>query len=78
MSAYLPHVRAKEIVRVAGKLGFERDRQTGSHAVYYRTSDRSRIVIPMHAGRDIKQKTLYGIIKDMGITPEQFKALLSA
>jgi len=30
----------------------------------------------MHAGRDIKPKTLHGIIDDMGITPEKFKELL--
>ena len=48
----------------------------GSHAIFYRSSDKARIVIPMHAGRDIKPRTLQGIIDDMQITPEQFKELL--
>lgn len=76
MSPSLPQVKAKDVVRVARKLGFELDRQKGSHAIFYRPSDKARIVIPMHAGRDIKPKTLLGIIDDMQITPEQFKELL--
>ena len=76
MSPFLPQVKAKDVVRVAKKLGFELDRQKGSHAVFYRSSDKARIVIPMHAGRDIKPKTLQGIIEDMQITPERFKELL--
>jgi predicted RNA binding protein YcfA (HicA-like mRNA interferase family) len=76
MSSFLPQVKAKDVVRVANKLGFELDRQKGSHAIFYRSSDKARIVIPMHAGRDIKPKTLQGIIDDMQITPEQFKELL--
>jgi predicted RNA binding protein YcfA (HicA-like mRNA interferase family) len=76
MSPLLPQVKAKDLVRVARKLGFELDRQKGSHAIFYRSSDKARIVIPMHAGRDIKPKTLQGIIDDMQITPEQFKEFL--
>ena len=76
MSSFLPQVKAKDVVRVAKKLGFELDRQKGSHAIFYRISDKARIVIPMHAGRDIKPKTLQGIIEDMQITPERFKELL--
>jgi predicted RNA binding protein YcfA (HicA-like mRNA interferase family) len=76
MSPSLPQLKAKDVARVARKLGFELDRQKGSHAIFYRSSDKARIVIPMHAGRDIKPKTLQGIIDDMQITPEQFKELL--
>ena len=76
MSPSLPQVKAKDVARVARKLGFELDRQKGSHAIFYRSSDKARIVIPMHAGRDVKPKTLQGIIDDMQITPEKFKELL--
>lgn len=55
MSPKLPVVQAKDVVRVAQKLGFVLDRQRGSHAVYYRERDRARVVIPLHAGRDIPQ-----------------------
>lgn len=76
MSPFLPQIKAKDVVRVAKQLGFESDRQKGSHAVYYRASDKARVVIPMHAAVDIKPKTLHGIIDDMRITPEKFKELL--
>lgn len=76
MSPKLPAVKAREVVRVAKKLGFVLDRRKGSHAVYYRQKDGARVVIPMHANKDIKPKTLAGILEDMGVTPEDFKKLL--
>lgn len=72
----LPSIRARDLVRVAESLGFAFDRQRGSHAVYYRASDGRRIVIPMHAGKDLKPGTLRGLIADMGLTPDQFTTLL--
>ncbi len=76
MSPLLPQVKARDLIRVAKQLGFELDRQKGSHAIFYRASDKARVVIPVHAGRDIKPRTLHGIIEDMRITPEKFKELL--
>lgn len=76
MSPKLPQVKAREVIRIAKRLGFEFDRQSGSHAVYYRKSDKSRIVVPVHPGKDIKPKTLFGIIKDLGLEPEEFKEML--
>ncbi len=68
----LPVVSAREVVRVAEKLGFAFDRQKGSHAVYLRTSDNRRVVIPMHKGRDLKPGTLRGLIDDMGLSVAEF------
>jgi predicted RNA binding protein YcfA (HicA-like mRNA interferase family) len=76
MTPFLPQVKAKDVIRVAEKLGFKLDRQSGSHAVLYRESDKRRVVVPVHKGKDIKPKTLHGIIKDMGIEPGEFKKLL--
>ncbi|MGQ9746856.1 MAG: type II toxin-antitoxin system HicA family toxin [Candidatus Caldatribacteriaceae bacterium] len=63
-------------MRVATKMGFVFDRQKGSHAVYYRERDKARIVVPMHAGKTIKPKTLAGILEDMVLTVEEFRSLL--
>lgn len=76
MTRRLPVVTAKEVIRVAERLGFVFDRQRGSHAVYYRPQDKRRIVIPVHSGREIRPKTLAGIIADMGLTVEEFRKLL--
>ena len=67
-----PSIRARVLVRVAESMGFIFDRQRGSHAVYYRASDKRRVVIPMHGSKDLKPGTLRGIIHDMGLTVEAF------
>jgi predicted RNA binding protein YcfA (HicA-like mRNA interferase family) len=71
VSPRLPVVEAKDLARVARKLGFVLDRQRGSHAVFYRESDRARIVIPMQVGRAIAPGTLRGILEDMDLTVEK-------
>ena len=72
----IPSIRAREVVRVAESIGFVLDRQRGSHAVYYRASDKRRIVIPMHGTKDLKPGTLRGLILDMGMTVDEFTAKL--
>ena len=76
MSPHIPYVTGKQVESVARKSGFKFDRQKGSHAVYLRDSDKRRIVIPLHAGKTIKPKTLAGIVQDMGLTFDEFRALL--
>jgi predicted RNA binding protein YcfA (HicA-like mRNA interferase family) len=76
LSQKLPVVQSKDLVRVAQKLGFAMDRQRGSHAVYYRDRDRARVVIPIHGGRDVPPGTLRDIIEDLGVTVDEFRALL--
>lgn len=75
MTPKLPVATAKEVVRVAERLGFALRRQRGSHAIYVRTSDQARVVIPIH-GKDLKRKTLRGIIQDLRISVEEFQAML--
>ena len=68
----IPSIRARQLVSIAESIGFQFDRQRGSHAVYYRASDHRRIVIPMHGAKDLKPGTLRGIIQDMGLTVQEF------
>ena len=75
MTPQLPVIPAKELVRVAERLGFTWRRQRGSHAVYVRSNDQARVVIPMHGG-DLKPKTLRSIIQDLRISVEEFRAML--
>lgn len=76
MTPRLPTVTADQLCRVARHLGFELHRQKGSHAVYYRRRDQARVVIPMHAGKDIKPKTLLATLDDMGITADDLRDML--
>ena len=76
MSPAIPVVTGNQVAKVAIGTGFRLDRQKGSHAVYVRDSDKRRVVIPMHVGKTVKPKTLMGIVRDMGLTMEEFAALL--
>ena len=76
MSPKLPAVTGKDVARVAERLGFELRRQRGSHAVEVRPSDKTRVVIPMHSGTDLKRKALRRIIDDLKITVDEFSKLV--
>ena len=68
----LPVVSGKECRRALGRLGFEEARQRGSHVVMRRGE--SGCVVPMHAA--IKTGTLGGILKQAGVSVEEFTAAL--
>jgi predicted RNA binding protein YcfA (HicA-like mRNA interferase family) len=76
MSRRWRQATSSDLIRVARKLGFEKDRQKGSHAVYYRQADGARVVIPVHKGKAIKPKTLAAIISDLGLTHTEFEQML--
>ncbi|MHC5939574.1 type II toxin-antitoxin system HicA family toxin [Nostoc sp.] len=62
-------------MKVIEKLGFYLDRQKGSHAIY-KDSQGQRVVVPIHSGKDLKPRTLLGMIQDIGINKETFFELL--
>ncbi len=72
----LPVVTARDVIRIVERVGFEFDRQKGSPTVYIRTSDRRRVVVPVHKGRDVKPGTLHGLVDDIGLSVEEFVAML--
>jgi predicted RNA binding protein YcfA (HicA-like mRNA interferase family) len=76
LSPRLAGFKARDVVRVIERLGFVFDRQKGSHAVYVRASDKARVVIPVHAGKDLKPQTLAGIVADIGLSAEEFLRLV--
>lgn len=56
-------------------MGFVIDRQSGSHVILYKHSSGKRLTIPMHV-RDLPPGTLLSIIKQAGLTKEEFIKLL--
>lgn len=72
--AKLASVKAKEVTRVLGKLGFYKHSQVGSHATFKHTDGR-RVTIPVH-NRELRKGTLHGILKDIDLTIEDLKDLL--
>ncbi len=74
MSQKLKPIKPEQLVKIVEKLGFKKIRQKGSHVVY-RHSDGRWITIPMHKGRDISDGLLRKIIKDLGLSVEEFNKL---
>ena len=67
----LPVLKAREVVAVLTSLGFEEIRQRGSHK-QFRHPDGRQTTVPFHGGRDISPILLSRIIKDIGLTAEEF------
>jgi predicted RNA binding protein YcfA (HicA-like mRNA interferase family) len=72
MSKELPALRAREVVRALEKAGFVRWRQKGSHLTLYRASDRRALTVAIHFSKAVPKGTLRAIIKQAGLTVEEF------
>ena len=72
----IPQVKARDLVKVVGKLGFKFRDQSGSHAVYVHPDGR-RTTISVHPKETIGIGLLTKIIKkDLQITKEEFIRIL--
>ena len=69
----LPRVSGAETVRALERLGFVVLRQKGSHIILRRGS--TGCVVPNH--REIKIGTLGGVLKQAGVSAEEFLEALS-
>ena len=64
--------RYRQIVKRLKLFGFEFDRQAaGSHEIWYNPKTNRYTTIPNHPG-DMPEGTLRAILKQAGITPEDF------
>jgi predicted RNA binding protein YcfA (HicA-like mRNA interferase family) len=68
----LPHISGAEAVKALQRLGFQVARQRGSHIVMRRGS--SGCVVPNH--RELKIGTLAGVLRQAGVSAEEFIAAL--
>ena len=67
----LPVLKPREVVRALERLGFVEVRQRGAHR-QFRHPDGRGTTVPFHSGRDIAPPLLRQIIKDIGVTQEEF------
>jgi len=71
----LPSISAREAIRAFERVGYERDRQRGSHIVLrHRDAPHRRLVVPEH--RSLAKGTLRALIREAGLTVDEFIALL--
>ena len=77
MSPSLPAVNARQVLAALRRAGFVVDRIVGSHHVMVRPGDARRTgTVPSHGARDLKPGTLRNIIRQAGLTVEEFRDLL--
>ena len=67
----LPVLKPREAIRILERLGFAQVRQKGSHRQFRHANGR-QTTVPDHGGRDLSPILLRQIIKDIGLTPDDF------
>lgn len=71
----LPVLSGLELVKILSKIGYEIDHQTGGHIILRcRNPPYRRLTVPKH--KELSKGTLRGIIKETGLTREEFMRLL--
>ena len=73
--SYLPRVSGREVEKALRKIGYEFDHQRGSHIVLRSTTPpHRRLTVPDHD--ELAKGTMRSIIRQAGLSVEDFKALL--
>lgn len=62
---------ARKVIRALESLGFQFARQRGSHAAYQHPDGRI-VIVPVHSNRDVARGTLREIIRQAGVSVEEF------
>ena len=77
MTVRLPSLKASEVIRALERGGFADVRSAGSHHRLVHRDDPSRATtVPVHKDRDLPRPLLHAILKQAGLTAEEFLALL--
>lgn len=75
MSHSFPSLKSKEVISALKTFGFAERRSSGSHLIM-KNANGKIVVVPMHKSKDIKRGTLFSIIKQAGLTLEEFQKIL--
>lgn len=67
-------ISSKEMEAILKRLGFDEIRQTGSHELFNRRQDGRNTVLPMHS-KDLKRGLIKAILKDIGISDEEYEVI---
>ena len=76
MSSRLPALRPREVIRALERAGFAVSRTSGSHHLLKHPDHPERSVTVAYHATDLKPATLRSIIKQAGLTTEEFLELL--
>jgi predicted RNA binding protein YcfA (HicA-like mRNA interferase family) len=70
----MPSTTAREFQSVARALGFSKTRQTGSHERWDHPDGRG-VTIPLHGGREIGPPLFFKLLRQIGISLEEFQRM---
>lgn len=72
----LPILSGHEVIKILSKQGFKAARQKGSHIILVKESNTGKkaVVVPNH--KEIDRGTLLEIIRQTGLTKDEFIALI--
>ena len=71
----LPVISGKEVIKALHKVGYQIDHQTGSHIILRQEKEPyRRLTVPNH--QEIAKGTLLAIIREAGLSKEEFMNLL--
>ena len=74
----LPTLSGKEVISLLEKEGFIIKRQKGSHVILYKKTPEKGlyVTVPLHGNTEILPGTLLSIIRQAGMSKEEFILLL--
>ena len=70
----LPVLSGRDLVRALEKVGFQLDRQKGSHMILYRADPPTTLSVPDH--RELDRGTLRALLRQASLSPDTLNRLM--
>lgn len=74
--ANLPALSGRQVIRALERAGFSVVRVKGSHHIMKKEGHPNNISVPVHSNQPLKLGTLRSIIRQAGMTEEEFLSYL--
>ena len=71
----LPSCKGREVIKALEKAGWTEVRSS-KELIFKKPGSHTLVRVPNHPGKDIKMGTLRAILRDAGLTVQEFKDLL--
>jgi predicted RNA binding protein YcfA (HicA-like mRNA interferase family) len=72
----LPSITGRQAIAALRRAGFGVTRIEGSHHHLSKPGRPGVVTVPVHAGDTLGPRTLHSILRQAGLTPDQFAALV--
>jgi len=72
----LPSIHPRKLNQALAKIGWYKERQNGGEYIKYKEGHPNPITVPYHGSRALKRGTLTAILRDAGVSREEFLELL--